>query len=69
MWKTLARLCSASSIAVAAALLLASPQAALADWWTEEGWYETGIYDDNEYYEEYGDYYDEDWGTEWNDWW
>jgi hypothetical protein len=68
--KTLKKLFPVSAAALAAGFLLATPQLAHAQWWTENGAYGNGIFNDHGYYPNYSNYYSTNFGSgEWNGWW
>jgi hypothetical protein len=56
--------------AVVATLLVASPQAAHAQWWNQDQWYAHGSFTDFNYYAPIDGYYNTNLnGPDWNWWW
>ena len=70
--RPLLSIASAALLAFSTAALL--PAAAHAQWWGEEEWAEDydsdgAVFEDDESYEDYDEYYGEDWeDEEWGDW-
>lgn len=68
--KMFTKLFPAAAATVAATLLMATPQAAHAQWWSQNQWYGNGTFTDFNYYAPIDGYYSVNlYGPDWNWWW